>query len=330
MKTANYLTLDTETCTLAFVNEMNLTPEQKKKVAIARPLVYDIGWTIANRTKGIIEKRQFLVAETFCVPSVFNTAYYAEKRPRYLEMLEKGETKIMPWNDIVAILLDDLKNVKYICAYNAMFDFKRAISFTELYISKLYSPSYYEWENIQRKICSSIAADVKAESRNEFDPEHFNFRGVNYPMIDVWGMACQYLLNTDAYKHYCLENGYISNSGSYFSTNAENAMRYLSKNNDFIESHTALDDAEIETEILFKALKKGKIIQGIVYFPFRLLGDVEEFVMENNKITLQMAQMAYDKIREYAYKNDPDFNRCQIAALNKVCRLMDYINENWD
>ena len=127
-RTKNYIILDTETATLPFVREWDLTSEQKKRIAIAKPLVYDIGWTIANRTHGIVAKRNYLVAETFCVPSVFNTAYYAEKRPLYLEMLAKGEIEIKTWNEIAAILEADLAECKYVCAYNAMFDFKKAIA----------------------------------------------------------------------------------------------------------------------------------------------------------------------------------------------------------
>ena len=42
-----YMVVDTETATLPFANEIaNNDPELKKKIAIARPLVYDIGWTL--------------------------------------------------------------------------------------------------------------------------------------------------------------------------------------------------------------------------------------------------------------------------------------------
>lgn len=37
-RTKNYIILDTETATLPFVREMELTSEQKKKIAIAKPL----------------------------------------------------------------------------------------------------------------------------------------------------------------------------------------------------------------------------------------------------------------------------------------------------
>ena len=285
MRTKNYIILDTETCTLPFVNEWALDSESKKKIAIAKPLVYDIGWTIANRTHGIMEKRNFLVAETFSVPAVFNTAYYKEKRPLYLDMMKRGEIEVLPWDTIMEILLADLQDAAYICAYNAMFDFKKAIIFTELYIRKLYSPFYHEWEDLQRESCHRILTEKKKQDERDFDPEHFIFRGEKYPMIDIWGVACKYLLNNSKYKNMCLKENKISNSGLYFTTNAEVAMQYLSQRFDFIEDHTALSDAEIETEILFTCLKRGKIVQGIIYFPYKMLGYTTDYVQEAKGVT---------------------------------------------
>ena len=328
-RTAKYIILDTETATLPFVNEWELSSEDKKKVAIAKPLVYDIGWTIATRTHGIIEKRNFLVAETFCVPSIFNTAYYHEKRPLYLEMLAKGEATVLPWNNIMEILLADLQDASYICAYNAMFDFKKAIIFTEAYIKNLYSPCYYEWEEAQRRICRSILAKPSRKPTPDFDPEHFIFRGEKYPMIDIWGVACKYLLNSNNYKRMCLESGKMSNTGLYFSTNAEVAMQYLSEKYDFIEDHTALSDAEIETEILFYCLKRGKIIVGIEYFPYKMLGETIEFVKHGRGVTEQMAQNVAAKIRDYLPDDMDNPNNYQKSTFNKLMALEAFIEENW-
>ena len=138
MKKKTFLVLDCETATMAFANEIaNGNADNKKKIAIARPLIYDIGWTICDRKGEIYDKKQFLIAETFAVPSVFNTAYYAEKRPIYLEMLQRGEITIKPWQEVVAILIEDMNKVDSVGAFNSMFDFKKAIPFTDLYVSKL-------------------------------------------------------------------------------------------------------------------------------------------------------------------------------------------------
>ena len=328
MRTKNYIILDTETCTLPFVNEWALDSESKKKIAIAKPLVYDIGWTIANRTHGIVEKRNFLVAETFSVPTVFNTAYYKEKRPLYLDMMKRGEIEVLPWDSIMEILLTDLQDAEYICAYNAMFDFKKAIIFTELYIRKLYSPFYHEWEDLQRESCRRILTEKKKQNERDFDPEHFIFRGEKYPMIDIWGVACKYLLNNSKYKNMCLREGKISPSGLYFTTNAEVAMQYLSQRFDFIEDHTALSDAEIETKILFYCLKRGKIVQGIIYVPYKMLGYTTDYVQEAKGVTEAMAQNVVNAIREYLGEDEPSTPYAK-QTYNRLAALEYFMEENW-
>lgn len=327
-KYANFLVLDSETATLALVDDWNLSPDDKKKIAIAKPLVYDIGWTIANRTQGIIMKRNYLVAEIFSVPSIFNTAYYKDKRPKYLEMLNKGEIEIKPWDSIMEILLADLAQCKYIAAYNGNFDFKKAIPFTELYIRNLYSPHYYEWENIQRESCRRILSQPRKKNEHDFDPEYFIFRGEKYPMIDIWGIACKYLLNNEKYKKMCLVSGKVSPSGLYFSTNAEVTMQYLSQHFDFIEDHTALSDAEIETKILFTALKRGKVVQGIVYFPYKMLGETVDFAMNCRGITEEMASNVAVRIREYLGDDEPS-TPYHKQTYNKLAALEDYIDKRW-
>ena len=53
MKKKFYLTLDTETATLPFADEIAKTATQKKNIAIAKPLVYDIGWIITDRAGNV-------------------------------------------------------------------------------------------------------------------------------------------------------------------------------------------------------------------------------------------------------------------------------------
>ena len=168
MKKQYYLTLDTETATLPFADEIARTPKEKQKIAIAKPLVYDIGWTVTDRNGNIIKEENFLIQETFFVPSVFNTAYYKEKRPLYMEKLRKGEIKVDTWNNVIEILLQDLRKTDMVAAYNAAFDFKKAIPFTERYIANLYSDNYLEWENRQRRLCEDIVCGNDNSKNEEF------------------------------------------------------------------------------------------------------------------------------------------------------------------
>lgn len=285
-KKLTYLVLDCETATLPLANEIaNGDQEKKKKIAIARPLVYDLGYVIIDRNGNVLKKFQALITETFAVPQIFNTAYYADKRPIYLEMLKRGETRLMNWNDVAEELARDLETVNFVGAYNSAFDFKKAIPFTELYISKLYSPDYQQWEAVQRNICWNIAnKSYKKNPEKEYNPNVFNFRENEYPLFDVWGMACKYLVNTTKYKNACLDGDMLSASGEYFKTSAETSFRYLTENYGFEEAHTALNDAEIEAQLLARMLKRHAVSVGIAPFPFRKLGTTIEFLEKQNNV----------------------------------------------
>jgi DNA polymerase III epsilon subunit-like protein len=283
MKKKYYLVLDTETATLPFADEIAETTKQKQNIAIAKPLVYDIGWLIMDRQGNILTKKNYLVQETFFVPNIFNTAYYKEKRPIYMEMYNKKEIEAKPWNDIIEILLEDLRKVDFVCAYNAAFDFKKAIPFTERYIKALYSTHYNEWEKRQFQKCEEIAFGKNDDKNETFLEPIFELRNEEFDIADLWGLSCEKLTNTNKYRDFCLENDLITNSGIYFKSSAESVYQYLKKDKDFIEDHTALSDCMIEAEILLKILKKGKIEPTIKAFPFRNLGTTYEYVSEKTK-----------------------------------------------
>lgn len=267
-----YMVLDCETATLPMASDYD--ENAKGKIAIAKPLIYDIGWQIVDRNGNVYKKANYLISEIFSVPSVFNTAYYKEKRPIYIDLLAKGEIELVSWQTAIADLENDLAVVESVGAYNSMFDFKKAIPFTELYIDRLYSNHYYEWLDIQQKSCNSIARGDRYNTPKEFDPENFSFRGKTYPLFDLWGMSCNHLLNNDEYRTKCAENGWTTASGKYYKTSAETTFRFIMGEDDFIESHTALDDSIIESQIFAQIFKKtkGKFEMGITYFPFRILG----------------------------------------------------------
>jgi hypothetical protein len=127
---------------------------------------------------------------------------------------------------------------------------------------------------MQERICKNIASDNRFSSTKEFEPEIFKFRGKNYKLFDLWGLSCEHILNNDEYKTMCQENGWITESGKYYKTSAETAFRFISRNLDFDEAHTALDDAAIESELLARIMKTkaSNLTMGIIYFPFRILG----------------------------------------------------------
>lgn len=295
-----YLTLDTETATLPFANEMCKNAKEKQKIAIAKPLVYDIGWIVTDRQGNEIKKENFLIQETFFVPNVFNTAYYKDKRPIYMDLLAKGEIKTACWNEVMEKLIIDLNICDLTTAYNACFDFKKAIPFTERYISHLYSADYNKWEESQKRKCEKILKGKDDSNNHEYLNPYFELRGKKYPIADLWGVACDRLINIDKYRDYCLQNKLLTASVLYFKTSAETSFQYLMSKHDFIEGHTALSDAIIESQILAKALKKGKVEPSIKAFPFRELGTTCEYVSRKHKYADTVAEL----LNEYIEANN--------------------------
>lgn len=267
-----YLILDCETATLPYAAKF--LAEQKKNIAIAKPLIYDLGWQIVDIKGKVYKRASYLISEIFSVPAVFNTAYYASKRPIYLDRLKAGEIKLTDWNSAVVELIEDLGAVEAVGAYNSMFDYKKAIPFTELYVSKLYSQDFFEWEQFQNERCEQLAHGSKPHSQKEFEPNVFRFRGKCYELFDLWGLSCEHLLNNTDYKQMCHDNEWSTASGMYYPTNAEKAFAYCFQQEDFEEAHTALEDAMIESMLfaLIGEKTKHKFTRGIEYFPFRKLG----------------------------------------------------------
>ena len=274
-----YIVLDCETATLP--EAINYEGEERKNIAIAKPLIYDLGWKVIDAQGRTYARKNYLISEIFSVPAIFDTAYYASKRCVYLEKLAKGEIILTDWKTASAELVEDMDACVAVGAYNSMFDYKKAIPFTDLYISKLYSPDFHDWLNFQNKILPWFARGHKNENPNGFDETIFRFRGKEYPLFDLWGLSCRHILNCDEYKNMCLDNDWQTASGKYFKTSAETAFRFFSETLDFEEAHTAIDDAEIESILFAEICKrtKKKFEMGIIYFPFRELGTVEDFVL---------------------------------------------------
>lgn len=273
-----YMVLDTETATLPFADTICKTASEKKKIAIAKPLVYDIGWVISDRQGNIVKSRNFLVQETFFVPNVFNTAYYKAKRPIYMKLYKEGAIQAANWEQIIMELQEDLRAVDITAAYNAAFDFKKAIPFTERYISHLYDEDYNAWELGQKKACRDILSNNASGENPDFLKPFFELREERFPIVDLWALACDRLININKYRNYCLQHSLLTASAQYFKTSAETSFQYLMSQYDFVEDHTALSDAKIEAQILAKALKRGKVEPGMKPFPFKELGTTFSYV----------------------------------------------------
>jgi DNA polymerase III epsilon subunit-like protein len=80
---------------------------------------------------------------------------------------------------------------------------------------------------------------------------------------EVWDtlkMARSVVSKTPTYKRFCQENNYMTKNNQVRLT-AEILYRYITRNLDFIESHTGLEDVEIERQILSYCFRKHKAMK---------------------------------------------------------------------
>lgn len=194
--------------------------------SVEQPLPYDIGWAVVDKKGNVYEKFSFVVYEIYCEQrELMKTAYYAEKIPQYEKDIAKGKRKIKGIYNIRKILIDCMKRygTKTVYAYNMGFD-KRALNNDIRYITK----SWLRW----------------------FFPYGTEFKC-------IWHMACTCILNRPTFIKFAEENGFISEAGN-IQTSAEVAYKYITKNVDFEENHTGLEDVLIETAILAHCFKQHK------------------------------------------------------------------------
>lgn len=190
------------------------------------PLPYDIGYAVADRKGNIYLERSFIVADIFLdLADSMKSAYYAKKIPHYWEDIKAGKRTLAPMWNIYKIMRNDMRayRIDTVCAYNMSFD-REALNNLVRYCSK---------------------------SRKRY---WFPF-GTTFNCI--WSMACQMLLARRSYIQFALKNGLVSNAGN-LQTSAEATFKYLTKQVEFIESHTGLEDVKIEVDIMAKCYAQKK------------------------------------------------------------------------
>ena len=212
---------------------------------VNQPIPYDTGYKIFNpETKETICNRSFVIRETFMNKDLMNSAYYAKKVPQYWEDIKSGKRKLVSITTLRKIVAEDFKKygVKMVGAYNMGFD-KRAVNNGIRYNTY----SFYRW----------------------FFPYGTEF-------FDIWNAACTSFLRSKHFIKWALVNGFVSEAGN-IKTSAEVAYRYITKNPDFVESHTGFEDVEIETEIFFKIVRcKMKADWSVTACPWRVVQEYRE------------------------------------------------------
>lgn len=221
-----FIGIDTET------SNSLITPENK--LDLSQSLVYDIGWQVIDRQGLPYKKRSYVVAEIFLDKELMNTAYFKEKIPQYWEDIKSGKRILATLLNIRKYFLIDRKKyeVKNVFAHNAYFDWK-ALNNTLRYITG----SKYRY----------------------FFPR-------SVEMWDTLKMSRDIFGTEKMYTRFCDENGFKTNHKTPQNRyTAEILYRYIKKDLDFIESHTGLEDVEIETEILLYCLNSKKEMRRLLF-----------------------------------------------------------------
>ena len=190
------------------------------------PLMYDLGFAVVDKMGNVYAHFSFIIYEVFFgMSELMKSAYYSNKLPQYYEDIENGNRKIVTLFTAKKIFNEVCKeyNVRAIIAHNARFDYK-STNGTQRYITK---------------------------SKYRF------FLPYGIELWDTMKMAKDTIAKQKSYIRFCEENNYLTKNGKVRVT-AEILYKYISGNNDFIESHTGLEDVMIEKEIFSKCMAQHK------------------------------------------------------------------------
>lgn len=202
----------------------------------SNPLCYDISTIFFDAKGNELFKKCYIINEVWNNSELFNTAYYSYKRPLYDE-INKEYYNTKDFALEFSKKLTEYK-VTHIIGYNINFDLN----------------------SLQNTVKTYTGRNIKFTKQ----------------IYDIWTMCCELIMNTQNYKNFCRENGFISQAGNYLS-NAEVAYRYVTNNINFIEDHTALSDCEIEKMLFLHCLsKKKKFTREVINMPWRMIQDKKQ------------------------------------------------------
>lgn len=188
---------------------------------LEKPFCYDISWVIMDKDSGkIVDFSVNVVEQIWHNLPLFESAYYKEKREKYVLMMRKHEATLDKWGYIMRNLAQTIRkyDIKAVYAYNSDFDDK-VITYN------------CDWFR-----CANPLETVQ--------------------VFDIWGYASQFITLNPDYQNFCESNSRFTDTGNYKGS-AEVVYQFMRANPNFIEEHMGIFDSEIEAEILYECIKRG-------------------------------------------------------------------------
>jgi len=215
-----------------------------------KPFCYDCSWVIMRKSDGqLMDFQANIVEQIWHNLPLFESAYYKEKRQKYVLMMRRKDAMMDKWGYIMRKLKQDMRkyDIDEVYAYNADFDDKVIA----------YNCDWFKCNNPLETV------------------------GV----YDIWGYASEFITKTTEYRDFCETHGCFTDTGNY-KASAEVVYQFLQSNPDFVEDHMGLFDSRIEAAILYECVKRGakwgepyvvnKILKRVILHPFSVKVDGKE------------------------------------------------------
>jgi DNA polymerase III epsilon subunit-like protein len=219
------LVLDTETT--------NTRVDENGKMDMSDVLMYDCGWSVVDTKGNVYLERSYVNSDIFVYErELMRTAYYANKIPLYVEGLRAGERTMANTYEIRKQMLADmvLYGITEVVAHNARFD-QNALNVIQRWTTK---SKYRYW----------FPHDTE--------------------VWDTMKMARDVIHKMPTYQKFCQTHGFLTANGR-LSAKAEDLYRFIIKDPTFVESHTGLEDVQIEREIMFYCFRQHKKMRKGLY-----------------------------------------------------------------
>jgi hypothetical protein len=200
--------------------------KELEKVDAHNMWVYDVGFAVVDKKGTVYETKSFINADIFLQEKdLMKSSYYAEKIPNYWKDIKSGKRTLTSYYKIKNAVADTIKkyNIKEVYAHNMYFD-------------------YTSLNNTQRWLTKS---------------KYRYFFPYGVTICDTLKMARQVIGKMPTFQRYAKENNLLSATGR-ISFSAENIYKFITKDLNFVESHTGLEDVLIEKDILAYCYKQHK------------------------------------------------------------------------